>query len=64
MITPGDAWLHFDLEPLKENTKLIQTAYFAPKGLFGLLYWYILYPIHNIVFSGMINTIKEKAEQG
>ena len=63
MITPGDAWLHFDLEQTGDHTKLYQTAYFAPKGLLGLLYWYILYPVHSIVFSGMIHAIGKKAEQ-
>ena len=63
MITPGDAWLEFEME--EENpsmTLLRQTAYFAPIGLSGFLYWHILYPIHSLVFSGLIKSIQEMAE--
>jgi hypothetical protein len=55
MKVPGLAWLQFKAEPLEDgSTQLIQTAFFAPKGLFGLLYWYGLYPLHSLIFSGMI----------
>jgi hypothetical protein len=43
-------------------TLINQTAYLAPKGLFGLLYWYILYPIHGLIFSGLIRKLKILAE--
>ena len=55
------AWLEFELHPEGDKTRLIQTAYFAPKGLFGLLYWYVLYPIHGLIFSGMIDKIAQRA---
>lgn len=58
MKIPGDAWLQFKVIPQGEKrTQLVQTAYFAPKGLAGLLYWYLLYPIHSLVFSGLINAL-------
>jgi uncharacterized protein YbjT (DUF2867 family) len=64
MITPGEAWLEYDLEPVNQNLiRLKQTAYFAPKGLSGLLYWYLLYPIHSLIFSGLIQAIKKRTEQ-
>lgn len=63
MKVPGLAWLQFDLVPLTESkTRLQQIAFFAPKGLSGTLYWYVLYPIHKIIFSGMIQRIAERAE--
>jgi hypothetical protein len=63
MKVPGRAWLQFDIEPLGEGkVQLIQTAYFAPKGLFGLLYWYGLYPLHGLIFSGMIRQPAQRAE--
>jgi hypothetical protein len=43
-------------------TRIKQTAVFAPKGLAGFLYWYLLYPIHSIIFSGLIRAIVKKAE--
>lgn len=64
MKVPGLAWLQFKVEQLPDgDTQLIQTAFFAPKGLFGLLYWYGLYPIHGLIFSGMIRKLAQRAEQ-
>ncbi len=64
MKVPGRAWLEFqaNTDEATGKTKLVQTAYFAPKGLFGLLYWYALYPIHLFVFSSMIDSIAKEAE--
>ncbi|MGZ3581235.1 MAG: SDR family oxidoreductase [Ktedonobacterales bacterium] len=63
MKVPGDAWLQFEAAPTPNGpTKLRQTAYFVPKGLFGLLYWYALYPIHRLIFSGLIDEIARRAE--
>jgi hypothetical protein len=54
MKVPGRAWLQFETLPITElQSRLIQTAYFAPKGLGGFLYWYLLYPIHAVIFAGM-----------
>ena len=62
MKVPGAAWLQFEARPQSDNkTLLVQTAFFAPKGLFGLLYWYSLYPIHGPIFSSMIRDIGTKA---
>jgi uncharacterized protein YbjT (DUF2867 family) len=63
MKVPGRAWLQFETISIEGRTQLKQTAYFAPKGLFGLLYWYSLYPIHSRIFSGLIHSIAELAEK-
>ncbi|MBK8023257.1 MAG: SDR family oxidoreductase [Chloroflexi bacterium] len=64
MKVPGLAWLQFKAEPLENgSTRLIQTAFFASKGLFGLLYWYGLYPLHSLIFSGMIRKLAQRAEK-
>jgi hypothetical protein len=64
MKVPGKAWLQFELIPLKnKQTLLTQTAFFAPKGLFGFIYWYSLYPIHSLIFRGMIRKVAERAER-
>ena len=63
MKVPGEAWLQFESNYLDNNhTRLVQTAYFHPKGLFGLAYWYMLYPIHVIIFAGMVKKLAEKSE--
>lgn len=64
MKVPGDAWLQFEVSPIDQDYScLSQTAYFAPKGLAGFLYWYLLYPIHGLIFSGLIKTLVANIEQ-
>jgi uncharacterized protein YbjT (DUF2867 family) len=53
MKLPGEAWLEFKIE----DNMLFQTATFRPLGLWGRLYWYALFPIHAIIFKGMIRNI-------
>jgi len=62
MKVPGKAWLQFQATPHPEGqTLLTQTAFFAPKGLLGWLYWYALYPLHGLIFSGLIDQIAQRA---
>jgi uncharacterized protein YbjT (DUF2867 family) len=64
MKVPGRAWLQFEAKTLEnDRTQLIQTAYFAPKGLFGLLYWYGLYPLRGLILSGLNRELKKMAER-
>ena len=65
MKLPGRGWLQFDANPLEQGTQteLVQTAYFAPKGLFGYAYWYGSYPLHAVIFSKMVETLGRQAEQ-
>jgi hypothetical protein len=63
MRVPGRAWIEFEAVQIAGGkTRLTQTALFVPKGLFGHLYWYLLYPIHGRMFSGLIHAIAELAE--
>ena len=62
MKVPGKAWLQFQVARQDDGRVLItQTAIFAPKGLMGWTYWYILYPIHQLIFSGMADRITQLA---
>ncbi len=62
MKVPGAAWLQFETLPQGDGqTLLVQTAFFAPKGLSGLLYWYGLYPVHTLIFSDMIHALAGQA---
>jgi uncharacterized protein YbjT (DUF2867 family) len=62
MSVPGQAWLEFELQPIDESQTIIsQMAFFAPKGLAGFAYWYLLSPIHKILFTGMIRKLSEKS---
>lgn len=58
MRLPGKAWLEFKIH----DGKLIQSAYFLPKGVFGRLYWYALIPLHYFVFRDMIRSVLKKAQ--
>ena len=63
MKVPGKAWLQFHINALSSGQSLLsQTAFFAPRGLPGLLYWYLLYPIHKIIFRGLIGKLKANSE--
>ena len=63
MKVPGRAWLEFEARPESDRqTQLLQTAFFEPKGLLGLLYWYALYPIHSLIFNGLIRKIADGAK--
>ena len=57
MKLPGRAWLEFDVEPASAGVVLRQTATFDPVGLWGLAYWYALFPMHELVFRGMIRNL-------
>jgi len=64
MKVPGRAWLEFEVSGGKDGGSTIrQTAVFDPAGLFGLLYWYALYPMHQYVFGGMLRGIVSSAEK-
>ncbi len=61
MRVPGRAWLEFDAQGEGGSTILRQIAYFEPYGLGGLLYWYLLWPIHAVMFRGMLRRIATAA---
>jgi len=56
MKIPGEAWLEFKIK----DDILYQTATFRPKGIWGRLYWFIVYPFHGVVFTGLINKLVKK----
>jgi uncharacterized protein YbjT (DUF2867 family) len=63
MKVPGAAWLQFETLPRAGGTLLVQTAYFAPRGVPGLAYWYGLLPVHSRIFSGMIAALAAEASR-
>jgi len=65
MRLPGRAWLEFEVSASGEGTSTIrQTALFDPSGVAGLAYWYLLYPIHALIFRGMLRGIARLATAG
>jgi uncharacterized protein YbjT (DUF2867 family) len=61
MKLPGKAWLQFESQPQGDKTLLTVTAYFAPYGLFGFLYWYAMWPFHKFIFDGLTRQIASRA---
>jgi uncharacterized protein YbjT (DUF2867 family) len=62
MKLPGEALLEFCLTPNESGgCRIDQLARFRPKGLLGLLYWYAVSPLHDIVFDGMLRGIGREA---
>ena len=63
MKVPGRAWLQFEITEQSHGSAIRQTAIFDPVGILGLMYWYALYPVHQLVFGGMLKAIGDAAEQ-
>jgi uncharacterized protein YbjT (DUF2867 family) len=65
MKIPGKAWLQFALtrnaEPVEGDRKLTMTAFYEPRGLLGVLYWYMLYPMHALIFKNTLERIIKSA---
>jgi uncharacterized protein YbjT (DUF2867 family) len=61
MRLPGRAWLEFRVDPQGTGALIRQSAQFEPKGLGGLLYWYLLWPAHAVMFRGMLRGIARAA---
>jgi hypothetical protein len=60
---PGEGWMEWRVEQQSEQASVLtQTAFFAPRGLPGFLYWSLLGPAHRLVFSGLIEAIKMRSE--
>ncbi len=64
MKLPGRAWLDFEVKGDSERSTITQTATFDALGLAGLAYWYTIYPIHRLIFAGMLKGIAEAARRG
>ena len=57
MKLPGRAWLEFAVEDHGATSVIRQTAIFDPIGVAGLMYWYVLYPVHKLMFGKMLAAI-------
>ncbi len=63
MRLPGEAWLEWQIEEIPAGARVTQRAIFAPRGLFGRLYWYVMAPFHRLIFARLVNEIVERGRQ-
>ncbi len=63
MRVPGRAWLQYEVTDDAAGSRLVQTAFFEPKGLSGRLYWYLLLPAHLFIFRGSIRELAKRSER-
>jgi uncharacterized protein YbjT (DUF2867 family) len=65
MKVPGRAWLEFEVVPDGGAAAIVrQTAVFEPAGVSGRLYWYGLFPVHAVIFRGLLRAIARRAAEG
>ena len=63
MKVPGKAWLQFEVIPSGNKCTIRQTAGMETDNFIGLMYWYGLYPLHALIFKGMLDAISKKASR-
>jgi uncharacterized protein YbjT (DUF2867 family)/uncharacterized protein YndB with AHSA1/START domain len=65
MKIPGAATLELKLEPEAfqgmETTRLSLLTSFRPRGIWGLIYWWSMYPAHGLLFPAMLRNIARAA---
>jgi len=63
MKLPGRAWLQFEVTDHEGGSLVTQTALFDARGVLGRMYWWVLYPIHEVIFEGMLHSLATQAMQ-
>jgi uncharacterized protein YbjT (DUF2867 family) len=59
----GDEWLEWRIGWTGSPTYITQTAFFAPRGLGGFAYWYLLYPFHVLELRGLLRIIARESQK-
>ena len=62
MKAPGSGILEFEITEEDGGSCIRATAYWHPKGVWGLAYWYALVPAHLFLFRGWTRAIAKRAE--
>lgn len=63
MRAPGAGVLEFELTTTDVGSRIRATAYWHPAGVWGLLYWYALLPVHSLLFAGLTRALVARAGQ-
>jgi len=57
----GEAILSFELVPQSNGIEVRMITCFRPKGIVGLMHWYLFLPIHNYLFKGLLKELAVKS---
>ncbi|WP_194775231.1 DUF2867 domain-containing protein [Pararhodonellum marinum] len=60
MKIPGEVWLEWKIHSTLGGSQLTQSVYFAPKGLWGRLYWHLVKPVHRVVFGQLAKKLTQQ----
>jgi len=61
MKVPGAATLDLRLVPQDNGTELLLLTSFQPRGIWGLIYWWAMWPAHGVLFPAMLRSIARAA---
>lgn len=62
MRMPGFGWLQWSVRAAESGgTTLTQSARFAPRGVWGRLYWLLLVPFHHLIFGRLLARLADRA---
>ena len=64
MKSPGMAWLEFTIEAhpaTRGQRRLALVAHYAPSGIWGHVYWWVMFPFHGYIFSDMLREIVRRS---
>lgn len=65
MKVPGNAWLEWRITGNDDGTtRLTQLARFHPRGIGGRAYWWVLLPIHKVIWKRLATRLAVTAEAG
>ena len=63
MKVPGNAWLEWAISAGPDGSAIVrQLATFHPRGVAGRVYWWVLLPIHKIIWKRLAERLAALAE--
>ena len=60
---PGRGWLEFEVTGNGASSTIRQTAEYDPCGPLGRIHWFLVSPLHNLMFPGMLRSIAAHCER-
>jgi hypothetical protein len=61
MKLPGRGWLEFMIVPERGKNNFSIRAYYDTDTWFGMFYWYLFLPFHDLIFKDLLRQIDQRA---